>query len=205
MSLWINIATAFEYSILGLLFLLSIWSISIIIDRRRFFAGETGSLKLEDLRRALKSQDTAAVQAWKLSHPGLHAGVLTAAEPFVTRGNIDGADRNVRAFLSAEKPRYEKGLAVLATLGANAPFIGLFGTVLGIIRAFAALGDTSGAAASVMSGISLALLATAAGLFVAIPAVVAFYAFSSRWKALLAESDSIKDLAVAHSSQGRGV
>ncbi len=205
MNLWLTIATVFEYGTLVLLFGLSIWSISIIIDRQRFFSGETGSTSLEGLRTALKSKDIATVKTWTKNHPGLHAGVLNAAEDFVANGNIDHADRSVRAFLSNEKPRYEKGLSTLATLGANAPFIGLFGTVLGIIRAFAALGDSTGAAASVMSGISLALIATAAGLFVAIPAVVAFNVFSSRWKALLAECDSVKDLMIAHLTRERGV
>jgi biopolymer transport protein ExbB len=73
----------------------------------------------------------------------------------------------------------------------------LFGTVLGIIHSFAILGESSGAASSVMSGISQALLATAAGLFVAIPAVVAFNVFSNRLRTLLSECDSLKDLFIA--------
>jgi biopolymer transport protein ExbB len=102
--------------------------------------------------------------------------------------------------------RLEKGLPVLATLGANAPFIGLFGTVLGIVRAFAALSGATGPAsngASVMSGISQSLYATAAGLFVAIPAVVAFNILSQKLKTLIAESDALKD-AIAARSPGAG-
>jgi biopolymer transport protein ExbB len=88
----------------------------------------------------------------------------------------------------------ERGLTVLATLGSNAPFIGLFGTVLGIISAFAALGGTTqGGANSVMSGISEALVATAIGLLVAIPAVVAYNVFSRRIRVLLQECESLKD------------
>jgi biopolymer transport protein ExbB len=77
---------------------------------------------------------------------------------------------------------YERRLIFLGTLGNNAPFIGLFGTVLGIIRAFADLAAHPGAggAATVMAGISEALVATAVGLFVALPAVVMFNLYS-RW------------------------
>jgi biopolymer transport protein ExbB len=81
---------------------------------------------------------------------------------------------------------------LLASLGANAPFIGLFGTVLGIIRAFAYLGEQSGSTA-VMSGVSQALYATALGLLVAIPAVIAFNYFSRRAKDLYLEIENIKD------------
>jgi biopolymer transport protein ExbB len=73
-------------------------------------------------------------------------------------------------------------LAFLGTLGNNAPFIGLFGTVLGVIRAFADLAThpSSGGAGTVMAGISDALIATAVGLFVALPAVVMFNLYQ-RW------------------------
>ena len=68
----------------------------------------------------------------------------------------------------------------MATLGSNAPFIGLFGTVLGIIEAFFALSADQMGSERVMSAISEALIATAAGLFVAIPALIAFNSFSNR-------------------------
>ena len=110
--------------------------------------------------------------------------------------NPESIDRAVSSFAKEEKQKIEKGLAVLATLGANAPFIGLFGTVLGIIRAFAYLGSQSGSSA-VMSGVSQALYATAFGLFVAIPAVVAFNLFSKKMRDLLVATESIKDLYVS--------
>ncbi len=152
-------------------------------------------MALDQAQSLIKNRDQAGLQKWSASHPGLHAGVLNAAVQFK---QTEAVDRSVRAYLLNERARFERGLPILATLGANAPFIGLFGTVLGIVRAFAALGDNSGAAASVMSGISLALIATAAGLFVAIPAVVAFNTFSNRWKSLVNEAEALKDLIVAH-------
>ena len=82
----------------------------------------------------------------------------------------------------------ERHLGILGTLGNNAPFIGLFGTVLGIIKAFADLAQQPGrrGAAAVMAGISEALVATAVGLLVAIPAVVAFNIFQGRVRRTMA-------------------
>ena len=85
----------------------------------------------------------------------------------------------------------ERNLTVLASVGANSPFVGLFGTVLGIIRAFHDLvGNVGGGADVVMAGISEALIATAVGIFVAIPAVVAYNGFQRRVDQLLAVASS---------------
>ena len=94
-------------------------------------------------------------------------------------GPASPADTDVAAAVEGakarERLRLERNLAFLATLGSNAPFIGLFGTVLGIIKAFHDLaGGQAGGPSVVMAGISEALVATAVGLMVAIPAVVAF-------------------------------
>jgi biopolymer transport protein ExbB/TolQ len=82
-----------------------------------------------------------------------------------------------------ERARYEQRLNVLATIASNAPFVGLFGTVLGIIRAFKDLsGNIAEASSAVMGGIAEALVATAVGLLVAIPAVVAFNLLKAKVK-----------------------
>lgn len=87
------------------------------------------------------------------------------------------------AKLDKEISKYERGLGVLATLGSISPFIGLFGTVIGIIRSFQALSVTEAANYnSVMAGIAEALVATAGGLFVAIPAVLFYNYFMKRLK-----------------------
>lgn len=88
--------------------------------------------------------------------------------------------------LDQEIVKLEKGLGILATLGAISPFIGLFGTVVGIIKSFAALSSTDTSHyAHVMSGIAEALIATAAGLFVAIPSVLFYNYFTKRIKLTL--------------------
>lgn len=203
MEMALKIVAIFEYGVLVLLLFLSVWSIAIMIEARRRLARESALADLEELRAKISGASPAPsqqqLQDWIRAHPGVHAAALATA---MRKSATDAAtvDREVRSFLSHERLRLEKGLSVLATLGANAPFIGLFGTVLGIIRAFAALGESSGAATSVMAGISQALVATAAGLFVAIPAVVAFNAFSTRVRILISQCESLKDLYVA--SQG---
>src|SRR6478735_6289984 len=91
----------------------------------------------------------------------------------------------------------ERNLGILGTLGNNAPFIGLFGTVLGIIKAFADLSrNQAGGAGAVMSGISEALVATAVGLMVAIPAVIAFNFFQGRVRRALGRVDAMAHLVL---------
>ena len=94
--------------------------------------------------------------------------------------------------------RLERRLWVLGTLGNNAPFVGLFGTVLGVIRAFADLAGNAGAGPEVvMAGLSEALVATAVGLLVAIPAVMAYNYFLKRAGEYLAETDALSRLLMA--------
>lgn len=172
---------------------LSIWSVSIMIDRKRTLATE-GAQDFEHLKTAIENNNLEAVRSWCAAHPNYISGALLAALQASSHpGNVD---RAVASFAKAEKLRLERGLSVLATLGANAPFIGLFGTVLGIIRAFAYLGSQSGSAA-VMSGVSQALYATAIGLFVAIPAVISYNIFSKKIRDITVTADSLKDLYVS--------
>lgn len=116
-------------------------------------------------------------------NPGLHVG------PGWDRVNLAARDAMQRA-TAAEIERLERRLTGLATLGNISPFVGLFGTVIGIMRAFEAISRTgSGGLASVSAGIAEALVATAAGLFVAIPAVTAYNYFVSRVKSHAIEMD----------------
>ena len=86
----------------------------------------------------------------------------------------------------------ERRLAFLGTLGANAPFIGLLGTVIGIIRAFAELNESAGkVTAGLMSEVGEALVATAIGIMVAIPAIAVFNAYQRVIKTRLARAESL--------------
>ena len=134
----------------------------------------------------------------RFSGPGERGGGARARrEP----GRGRGADAVSEAMASAKsrlRLDLERNLGVLGTLGNNAPFIGLFGTVLGIIKAFADLArNQGGGAAAVMAGISEALVATAVGLLVAIPAVVAFNYFQGRVRRALGRVDAMAHLILS--------
>jgi biopolymer transport protein TolQ len=101
---------------------------------------------------------------------------------------IDNMERALRSSVNAEVQRLEKGLSLLATTGNSAPFIGLFGTVWGIMVSFQGIGLKGSATLAVVApGISEALIATAAGLAAAIPAVVAYNHFTNRVRSLEAD------------------
>lgn len=94
---------------------------------------------------------------------------------------LQGADRSMRVVLSRDMDRLETNLAFLATVGSTSPYVGLFGTVWGIMQSFHALGNVEQATlALVAPGISEALIATAIGLFAAIPAVIAYNRFANQ-------------------------
>ena len=127
------------------------------------------------------------------------------AEMIVIAAGLEEIERGVEAVSEAmvgQKPHarllLERNLAFLGTLGNNAPFIGLFGTVLGIIKAFHDLaGNQAGGVAVVMAGISEALVATSVGLMVAIPAVIGFNFFNRRVRFTIANVDSLAHVVLA--------
>ena len=128
---------------------------------------------------------------------GFEARVLEAGMEAADNGP-ESAEKAMEATATAERLNMERGLFVLATTGSNAPFIGLFGTVLGIIRAFHDLSvNTAEASEAVMAGISEALVATAVGLLVAIPAVVLFNLFNRWVRGRLGRAESLADLTLA--------
>ena len=100
-----------------------------------------------------------------------------------------------------EKPRLEGSISMLAAIGANAPYVGLLGTVFGIMRSFHDLGiaDTTANQQTVMTGISTALLATAMGLAVAIPSVMLYNYFRKRVSAVLDTLENVKEVCLAYS------
>lgn len=107
---------------------------------------------------------------------------------------MNGVQRAMRVAIAREEERLERHLPFLATVGSTSPYVGLFGTVWGIMNAFRGLANVHQATlASVAPGISEALVATAIGLFAAIPAVVAFNRFSAQSEGLLNAYDTFAD------------
>ncbi len=165
--------------VLYLLLGLSVVSVGIMIERVIFFRrnGRGGGEPLRAaLLRALHADDEAGAERLLRESGTIEGGVVAAAFVFREGGGRAFGDA-LEAELSRARRGLEKGMNFLGTIGNNAPFIGLFGTVIGVIIAFQELGTASarsGAMGSVMSGIAEALVATGVGLFVAIPAVIAY-------------------------------
>jgi biopolymer transport protein TolQ len=106
-------------------------------------------------------------------------------------GGVDNIGRALRRATTSEITRLEKYLTFLATTGSTAPFIGLFGTVWGIMTSFKGIGETGSASLAVVApGIAEALVATAIGLVAAIPAVMGYNHFQTKIKVLIAEMDN---------------
>jgi biopolymer transport protein TolQ len=107
---------------------------------------------------------------------------------------MQGAQRAMRVTLNREEENLETHLAFLATVGSTSPYVGLFGTVWGIMNSFRSLANMSQATlASVAPGISEALVATAMGLFAAIPAVIGYNRFSARVEVLMKRYEAFSD------------
>jgi biopolymer transport protein ExbB len=144
----------------------------------------------------------------------LQAGRLDQAQELVKRGRAieerviadaldlyregpDAVEEMVQASMIKERQRYERSLSYLGTVGSNAPFIGLLGTVIGVILAFAELGrNPKGGLEVVGPGISEALVATAVGLVVAIPSLVCFNWMKGMLRKRLANSDFLARIVV---------
>ena len=121
----------------------------------------------------------------KGDHPDEPSGISTDL------GGIDNITRALRRATTSEITRLEKYLTFLATTGSTAPFIGLFGTVWGIMTAFKGIGETGSASLSVVApGIAEALIATAIGLVAAIPAVMGYNHFQNKIKVAISGMDS---------------
>jgi biopolymer transport protein ExbB/TolQ len=106
-------------------------------------------------------------------------------------------EKGFDAFILELKSELEKGLPVLGTLGSTTPFIGLLGTILGIIVSFGALSKGTGDMNAVMLSLAEALILTAVGLIVAVPAVIAFNYFSRKARTVMTDLSMIKDLFIA--------
>jgi biopolymer transport protein ExbB/TolQ len=123
--------------------------------------------------------------------PGIEAGVLRQAMAFSANGP-DVVEQQMDVELANSKQRMELGLTFLGTVGANAPFVGLYGTVGGIVKAFRDLSaETEAGLSSVIAGIAEALVATAVGLIVAIPAVVAYNYLQKQVKKTMISSQGV--------------
>jgi biopolymer transport protein ExbB len=195
--------------VLWLLFALSAGSIAIVIERWIYFRKRSGDVRAvaSELDRHLgEGSSKAALEALR-GMTSVGANVARAGLRLAPRGAA-AAEKGMQSAVAAERKTLETRLAYLGTLGNNAPFVGLFGTVIGVILAFEELGQATGtagtgaasqvASAGVMAAIAEALVATAVGIAVALPAVAAYNYFQRRITILLDDAETLSNLILAY-------
>lgn len=191
--------------VMYLLIALSVISVGIALERLYFFSRTKGDLLRLDseLQQLLKKRDVSSALEFLRQQPSMPARVAQEGLSAVDRG-AEAAEELMSAAIVRERAAMEKGLAYLGTLGNNAPFVGLFGTVLGIIRSFRDLSsNTQQGASAVMSGIAEALVATAVGLLVALPAVALFNAFNRYVRSQVNAAVGLNHVVLAYAKNDR--
>jgi biopolymer transport protein ExbB len=201
-SMWNQMGVAAR-AVVIVMFLMSAWSIGVMIDRymafsaarkqsRQYAPAVAGALREGKLDEAVKVSER-----YKKSH--LAKVVVAGLQEFqahemsaeISGETIESSKRALERAQAITHAELNKGLSGLATIGSTAPFVGLFGTVVGIINAFEGISsEKSTGLGAVAGGISEALVATAIGLFVAIPAVWMFNYFATKVEAFDIEMDN---------------
>jgi biopolymer transport protein ExbB len=195
--------------VMWLLLVLSVISVAIMLERGWFFYSLRDDL--EGLARSLgdylRRGEMAEARRMLENSPSAEAAVVVAGLIQVERGP-QAAEEAMAGAAALQRMKLEKRLVYLGTLGNNAPFVGLLGTVIGIVQAFDELGKAAKAQASqvastiapqtVMTSIAEALVATAIGLLVAIPAVAAYNTFQRLIKSTLANTEVLSRILLAH-------
>lgn len=167
MVLWLVIVEWLARIILAVLIGLSIWSFAIILERRKFFKSLDTEEEFNKLKTVSKQYDKNSI------------------------------DQGTTRYFFLLQTNLQKGLGVLGTLGSTTPFIGLLGTILGIIVAFGELSAGNGGTNAIMFALAEALILTAVGLFVAIPAVIGFNLFNKKIKHFIGDLQSRLDEYIA--------
>lgn len=191
---------------LWLLVVLSVLSLAFILER--FFS--LGKVRREStkvserLKEIMASNNLSELEDLSRDRGVLESRALSYGLRHVKEKGANGLEEIFNSFAALERTSLDRYLSFLATVGSNAPFIGLLGTVFGIMDAFRSLAQSQGDATAVMVGISKALVATAVGLMVAIPAVIAYNYFQRQVKSVLLNLESAKDLCLSYAKSGGG-
>ncbi len=190
--------------VLWLLVVLSVLSIGLILERLFTLSRIAGTSQktLQRIRMALQANSLEEVEGLSRDPDTVEGRALSYAMKHIKESGSKGLEEAFNAFSLTERPDLERYLNFLATVGSNAPYIGLLGTVLGIMKAFNDLAQNAEAGQqTVMAGISVALIATAAGLFVAIPAVISYNYFQRKVRSTLQSVDCVKELCLAYAKR----
>jgi biopolymer transport protein ExbB/biopolymer transport protein TolQ len=201
LKLWAA-AGLFARGVIVVMAIMSLWSLSVAITKMIFIAKNQAATRkfVPEFSRALTegNMDKAVMLAEK--HKASHVsrvlgGALGEVKPLIqdkatlTSADINSAERAVEREMLITLAEFKRGMGVMATVGATAPFVGLLGTTMGIVTAFTgmAAAGASGGLAGISAGIAEALITTAMGLLVAIPAVWLYNYFTTKIENLTVE------------------
>jgi len=218
-SMWENMGWMAR-AVVIVLFLMSAWSIGVMIDRwiaynaarkqsRLFAPAVAGALKDGKIDEAISiAEQNKRSHLAKVVTAGLQEFQAHQATTEISGETIEASKRALERAAAIVHAELKRGVSSLATTGSTAPFVGLFGTVLGIINAFRGIaGAKSTGLAAVAGGISEALVTTAVGLFVAVPAVWAYNYFAGKIESFDVEMDNssseLIDYFIKRSSRGK--
>ena len=184
--------------VLWVLIAASVLSLAIVLERAIvLFSSRDNVLRLRsEIRNFLSNGQVLDARRRLDSSPSFEAAIARAG---LDADGVESADERMLGEEQVARLTMERHLGFLGTLGNNAPFIGLLGTVIGIVRAFHNLSESgSQVSASLMAEIGEALLATAAGLMVALPAVAFFNLFQRAIKTRLGQSEALRHEVLAY-------
>lgn len=200
-SLWMQMGWPARLVVITM-FVMSAWSVGIMIDRALMFsaARKQSRLFVQQVAGALREGklDEAISIAERNKKSHIAKVVATGLSEFQSASSqvaeqevVDAAKRGLERSVAIVHAELKRGLSGLATIGSTAPFVGLFGTVIGIINAFKGISQEKATGlAAVAGGIAEALVTTAIGLFVAVPAVWAYNYFTNKVESFDVEMDN---------------
>jgi biopolymer transport protein ExbB len=212
---------AIAKAVVIILVIMSAWSIAVMIERLIVYRQARNQSRLftpqvaEFLKEGKIDEAIALGEQYNKSHlakvlvSGLHEMQAHSKSTEIPGESLESSKRALERATAINIEDFRKGLSGLATIGATAPFVGLFGTTVGIINAFTGMKteETAGIAA-VAGGIAEALVATAMGLFVAVPAVWMFNIFTTKVDTFTVEMDNssseLIDFFIKRRSENRG-
>ncbi len=201
-------------TVVVILFLMSAWSVGVMIDRYLMYtaARKQSRVFVQQVAGALREGklDEAISIAERNKKSHIAKVVATGLQEFQTASEvpgeeIDASQRALERAMAIVHTELKRGLSGLATIGATAPFVGLFGTVVGIINAFRGIhAEKATGLTAVAGGIAEALVATAMGLFVAVPAVWMYNYFTGKIEAFDVEMDNSSKELISYFTMRRG-
>lgn len=199
----INRITSYGSSwVLWILIIASVIAFAIVIERAVLLVSSRDDLERlrRELRELLAQEDLDGARRRLDASPSFEASIARAG---LDAGRASSAEERIQAEQQVTRLVLERHLGFLGTLGSNAPFVGLLGTVIGVVRAFHKLAESTGqVSAGLLAEIGEALVATAVGILVALPAIACFNFFQRAIRVRLGQSDALGREVLAYLKSG---